>query len=665
MTIKFRVNRSVIIAVIVFLITLFSSFTNLFTLLEANLYDLFMQQRGHISLTDKVAIVAIDEETMRTLNIQWPLPRSLYIQAIENIQKAGGEIIVFDVQFPETAQVTLMGQENVGLVEEVNSRLERYDRELGTISYQNSIIHACKIEKEGNSRFLLLPNRRIMEANPKIGLVSNFNDRDNSLRKYQIMDELNDKDYYSLSLKAFSLLVNSPIKVDREKELIFCADQKIPYLLNYLTPINFRNKAGSFVGDKTINPASSYYSFIDLIDLTSGLSSEEIDFFSDVEIDEELSAKFQELGISVDEVTKTNLDKMVEKQVFKDKIVFLGSSLKEHHDYFNTPFGVMPGVEVHANFLDSLIANDLLTYLNHYLFLLILFILLLVFSYFCHKYGAYLTFGVLLGLLILHFATVLIALKYFNLIIPKLEIIFSLSIIYLYNLLKKYLQEAKAKKEIKNAFQHYMAPELVEKLISDPKQLQYGGAIKEISVLFSDIRDFTTFTEAHAMEETVAMLREYLTEMTKIVIDNKGIIDKFVGDEIMALYGTPVKDDNHAYNACKTAIEMREKLTEMQAKWKEEGKDSIEIGIGVNSGFAVVGNLGSEQVFDYTAIGDNINLGARLEASNKKYPSVNKIIISEFTLNYLKDRVEVAYICNENVKGKNKGVDIYHLLKVK
>lgn len=657
--------KYVLLALIVFLITIFSSFTNIFTQFEAKLYDLFMQERGHISLTDKVAIVAIDEETMRTLNIQWPLPRSLYLQAIESIRKAGAKVIVFDIQFPETSQISLIGEENAYLVENVNRKLEQYDRELGIVSNINNVIHACKIEREGNSQFLLLPNRRIMDGNPKIGLVSNFNDKDNTLRKYQIMDELNNKNYYSLALKAFSLYQESSINVDKEKKLINCSDIETPYFLNYLTHINYRGGAGSFAGDKSINSASTYYSFIDLIDLNGGLNSEEADFFTDIDIDDDLSATLEGMGLSSEEVAKTNLDKLIEKQEFKDKIVFIGSTLKEHHDYFNTPFGVMPGVEVHANFLDSLLAEDLLLHLNHYLFLIAFLILLVIFSLICQKYNAYQTLGLLLLFLVVYYGVTFLFLKYFNLIIPKLEILFSFIIIYLYNLVEKYLQEAKAKKEIKSAFQHYMAPELVEELISDPKQLQYGGAVKEISVLFSDIRSFTTFTESHPMEETVAMLKEYLTEMTKIVIDNHGIIDKFVGDEIMALYGTPVKDKEHAYNACKTAMIMRERLNEMQDKWREDGKDIIEIGIGVNSGFAVVGNLGSEQVFDYTAIGDNINLGARLEASNKKYPSDNKIIISEFTLGYVKDRVEVSYIGEELVKGKNKGVDIYHLLKLK
>ncbi len=657
--------KFVIVALIVFLFTFLSSFTNIFLQLEAKLYDLFMQQRGHISTSEKVAIVAIDEETMRTLNMQWPLPRSLYIQLIENIQRAGGQVIVFDVQFPETAQISLLGQENQDLVSLVNQELERDDFDLGAISANSNVIHACKIEREGKNHFLLLPNKRIMQSKPKLGLVSNFTDIDNFLRKYQVMDTLNDQEIYSLALKAFSLYTNNQIQVNKKKKNITCGEQVLPYYLNYITPINYRGRAGTFSGDNTINPASTYYSFIDLIDLSSSLTSEELDFFSDFELDDELSQKLTDMGIDTEEVTKSNLEKLIEKQAFHNKIVLIGSTLKEHHDNFHTPFGIMPGVEVHANFLDSLLADDLIFYLNHYFFYISLLIFLIFTSYLFHKYNAYKSLIILIIILFIHYLLTLSLLKYSNLILPKLEFVMPLFIIYLYNLIEKYIQEAKAKREIKSAFQHYMAPELVNQLISDPKQLQYGGANKEISVLFSDIRSFTTYTESHPMEDTVAMLREYLTEMTKIVIENKGIIDKFVGDEIMALYGTPLQDDNHAYNACKTALVMRERLTQLQAKWAKEGKDIIEIGIGVNSGVAVVGNLGSEQVFDYTAIGDVINLGARLEASNKKYPSKNKIIISEFTLNLLKDKAKVEFICNEYVKGKNKGVDIYHLHELK
>jgi adenylate cyclase len=134
-----------------------------------------------------------------------------------------------------------------------------------------------------------------------------------------------------------------------------------------------------------------------------------------------------------------------------------------------------------------------------------------------------------------------------------------------------------------------MAPDLVNELLKNPGKLSYGGTYQEISVLFSDIRSFTTYTESHNPTETVNILKEYLTAMVSVIIRNKGTLDKFVGDEIMALYGSPLPLENHALHACKTALEMREKLAELQDKWKAEGKDSFEMGIGINTGGAIVG----------------------------------------------------------------------------
>ncbi|HOA30068.1 MAG TPA: adenylate/guanylate cyclase domain-containing protein, partial [Candidatus Cloacimonadota bacterium] len=172
---------------------------------------------------------------------------------------------------------------------------------------------------------------------------------------------------------------------------------------------------------------------------------------------------------------------------------------------------------------------------------------------------------------------------------------------------------------------------------------------------------FTTYSEGHSPAETVNILKEYLTAMVDVIIKNKGTLDKFVGDEIMALYGSPLPLENHALHACKTALEMRERLSVLQEKWRKEGKEAFEIGIGVNTGGAIVGNLGSEQIFDYTAIGDTINLGARLEGINKEYDTAKHIIISEFTYAQVKDYVQARYLDEVKVKGKNLAVKIYEL----
>ncbi|MFO7897400.1 MAG: adenylate/guanylate cyclase domain-containing protein [Candidatus Cloacimonadales bacterium] len=210
-----------------------------------------------------------------------------------------------------------------------------------------------------------------------------------------------------------------------------------------------------------------------------------------------------------------------------------------------------------------------------------------------------------------------------------------------------------------------VTPELVDELLSDPKKLEYGGSLKDISVLYSDIVSFTSYTESHSPKETVDLLREYLTAMVEVIKNNRGTLDKFVGDEIVALFGAPLEMDDHAYWACKAALEMRYKMQELQKKWQSEGKDIFEIGIGINSGPVTVGNLGSEQIFDYTAIGDNMNAGARIEALTRNYKTENNIIISDNTNSLIEDRFLSEYVDDAMVKGKSQSIKVYQLLREK
>jgi adenylate cyclase len=259
---------------------------------------------------------------------------------------------------------------------------------------------------------------------------------------------------------------------------------------------------------------------------------------------------------------------------------------------------------------------------------------------------------------------VVLAFIHLHLVFPILLSIFIVLIIYVASLLANYFKTNKERKFIRTAFSRYMSPELVKELLKNPKNLQYGGVQRELTVLFSDVRSFTPYAESHSPHETVAVLQEYLTAMVDIIFANDGILDKFVGDEIMALYGTPLALQNHALAACKTALAMHDRLKELQAKWISEGKDPFDIGIGINTGTVIVGNLGSEQIFDYTAIGDAINLGARLEGVNKEYHTAKKIIISEFTYEKVKDLVKANYLDAVNVKGKEETVKIYELIDV-
>ncbi|MDQ7053694.1 MAG: adenylate/guanylate cyclase domain-containing protein [candidate division KSB1 bacterium] len=171
-------------------------------------------------------------------------------------------------------------------------------------------------------------------------------------------------------------------------------------------------------------------------------------------------------------------------------------------------------------------------------------------------------------------------------------------------------------------------------------------------MLFSDIRSFTSYCERHDAESVVYTLNEYLTAMVEIIFRHKGTLDKFVGDEIMALFGAPLYYEDHAVQACETACEMITNLRELQRKWSKNARDYFHIGIGINTGTMIVGNLGSQQLFDYTVIGDEVNLAARLEGANKQYWT--SIIISQSTYRQVQGRARVRELDLVRVKGKKK-----------
>jgi len=226
------------------------------------------------------------------------------------------------------------------------------------------------------------------------------------------------------------------------------------------------------------------------------------------------------------------------------------------------------------------------------------------------------------------------------------------------------LVEERERRWIKRAFQQYVPAEVVETVAENPAALAFGGERRHMTVLFSDIRGYTTFSERHAPEEVVAVLHEYLTAMVDVVFRHRGTLDKFIGDALMAVWGAPLADPDHALNACRAAVEMNQSLERLNAKWQAEGRESLEAGIGIASGDMVVGNLGSDQRFAYTVMGDHVNLAARLEGLNKDYKTERHIIVSEGTYAAVSERVVARPLGAVTVKGKLQSVQIYELVDV-
>jgi len=223
-----------------------------------------------------------------------------------------------------------------------------------------------------------------------------------------------------------------------------------------------------------------------------------------------------------------------------------------------------------------------------------------------------------------------------------------------------YLTEGREKARLKAEFSTVLAPTVVEQLLSNPDMAGLGGAERELTVMFSDIRGFTTMSEKLTPEGLTQFLNEYLTPMTEILIAHEGTLDKYMGDAIMAFWGAPIEQKDHAARAAITAVEMLEKLDELQIKWRSEGKPSIDIGIGLNSGLMRVGFMGSTRMRNYTLLGDNVNLGSRLEGTNKTYGT--HIIVSEVTYDMAKDVVHGRILDAVRVKGKKDPVRIFEII---
>ena len=355
------------------------------------------------------------------------------------------------------------------------------------------------------------------------------------------------------------------------------------------------------------------------------------------------------------------LDGSVVPANFTDKIVLIGATAPDLHDEQLTPLsnGVqMPGVEIHANAIQTILEEKYLFPETDEAAAVTMTAVVIILT-------AVLIFLPILPAIVISLITIVAYILYCifsfdngvvrNIVVPPLAIFATGTA----NIVYKYFVESRQKRFIKKAFSYYLSSDVLSEILSSPKKLKLGGQRAEITVLFSDIAGFTSISEKIAPEKLVSILNSYLTRMTKIVFDNRGVLDKYIGDAVMAFWGAPLPTRNHALLACKTALEMYQEMAEVRREWNEYGVKDFDIRIGVNSGEMAVGNMGSDMRFDYTLLGDNVNLGSRLEGINKEYKT--KIIISENTYKQVRDNVVARKLDKVAVKGKTAGVTIYEL----
>ncbi|RAP27328.1 hypothetical protein DID74_00525 [Candidatus Marinamargulisbacteria bacterium SCGC AG-333-B06] len=360
-------------------------------------------------------------------------------------------------------------------------------------------------------------------------------------------------------------------------------------------------------------------------------------------------------------------DRPPQPDIFKDKIVLIGSSDPSLNDLYFTPFGLLPGVDIHAyNILTSL-SNTPVIQIPSSITYLILCILSFLVIFIVMTLNGFTAFLSTLAILIAYSVLAIALFNYNYFLIPWAIFIIGILFSFLVSIIFKLVFEEKEKTYIRNIFSQYVSPEIVNKLIQSPHALSLGGEKKEITIFFSDIRSFTSLSEKYPPELIVSQLNEYLDLMTIAIFKWKGTLDKYVGDEIMAIWGAPLDQENHAQLAVKCAWEQLHLLKTLQDQWQQEGKPVFDIGIGINTGEVIVGNIGSSKHKDFTVIGDEVNYAARLEGLTRKFSDDKhtcRLIISEATFQQVADICEVKSLGAVPVKGKENTFTIYEVTNV-
>lgn len=327
-------------------------------------------------------------------------------------------------------------------------------------------------------------------------------------------------------------------------------------------------------------------------------------------------------------------------------------------DELTTPYGLMYGIEVLANSLNTILTKQFIVDAPDWLNILVLFLAAVLVSVTSSRLST-LWAGILTVLLVAgYFVTTTLLFDVQGLILGFVQPAAAMILTFVSVIMYRVLTEERDKRRIKSMFGKYVSPDVVSEILENPPEL--GGVDKELTVMFSDIRGFTSLSEQMTPQELVNHLNVYLSAMSDVILEFRGTLDKYVGDEIMCFWGAPLPQEEHALLACKAALRQLQVLEELNAGWPPERQ--IEIGIGVNSGVMTVGNMGSSGRLNYTLMGDNVNLGARLEGTNKVYHT--NCIISEYTHAMVRDQVFARELDTIRVKGKNKPVRIYELLEV-
>ncbi len=666
--------RVITILTTVLVLVLFIAGVPILDMLELKTYDLRFISRGVEEPSPSVVAAVIDEKSLDSEG-RWPWPRSKYARVIEILDRDGAKVIAFDIGFIEPDE-----NNNLRLIREIDQELEHLRIQDGRLA---RFMEERKLEADNDralaeamsrteakvilgyffymSRSFLdfdLPEERIQERlegitdskYPLIAYERQGAQFDPFRRAYApepniaMLREAADGSGY------FNMEPDPQDGIVRSMPLAYRCGREV------YAPLSVQ-AAWHFLEQPTLMIRVADYGIRGIRLGERMIPTDEMGYMRINYLGPERT--FPHYSLS------DILNERFSPGTFRDKLVIIGATAIGIGDIRNTPFsssGEYPGLEIHATVIDNILKGNHISKPKWATIYDVAAIILLglITGFVVPRLSAVKAVAAASGLFVFHIAATRWVFVQFGLWVNMVFPLLAVALVYTTLTVYHYLTEEREKKKIRGAFGYYVSDSVVNEMLKNPDKLKLGGDKKELSVLFSDIRGFTSISEAMEPEELVQLLNEYLTVMTNIVFKYEGTLDKYIGDALMAIYGAPLDQEDHPRRACESALDMMEGLEELNRKWVGEGKKPLEVGVGINTGMMMVGNMGSDQRFDYTVMGDAVNLASRLEGANKSYRT--HILISESTYEMVKDDFVCMELDSVRVKGKRLPVRIFELM---
>lgn len=612
--------------------------------IELKTYDAKFRWRGTRPIQKNIVIVAIDDKSIEMFG-RWPWNRAILAEGLERILDGKPKLVAFDMVFSEKDPTSadsdpifsgviqkseapvLLGYFFYFLKRDIAALNTDWEKQFEAVfdSKITAKISTVPYPPEEIPTGLGIKSsiEPYAKATRNHGFFDISSDVDGVIRKTHLIGKHKNTLFPSFGLKTASLIENKDIVVqfgNEGIEKIRLGGDELPTNERGELWINFSGPAQTFFPQ-----TFQTHSFADLY------------------------------------------HRAIDTRQFRDKIVIFGVTAKAVSDLRTTPTSAsMPGVELNATIAENILNRNFLIRPNQAFALEIALIILFGILFYPLLLSKLNSIASALAFFILLAACHAIDQKFLfekGLVANSFLVSSHLFFVFLTSTIYKYFVQEKKTRQTRAAFQHYVSPAVVNEILKHPDQLALGGEKRRLTVLFSDIRNFTSISEKTEPAKLTQLLNTYLTEMTNIVYEHQGMLDKYVGDELMALYGAPLKTPTHAQDACLSAIEMIQKLPKVKEVWAKEGISELNIGIGIHTGEMIVGNMGSTKIFDYTVIGDSVNLGSRLEGTNKIYGTC--IIISQEVYNEVAGRIFCRELDFIRVRGKKEPVRIYEVFTEK